>query len=356
MSAESQEPTRIQSKPHSPTDLTKPSWGYVLGKTVREFSKDEATDIAAALTYYAVLALFPALIALLAIIGLTGESEQTVDTMLQIVTDLGGSSVADTLEPIITQLANAPSAGLALVVSVVIALWSASGYTSAFGRAMNRMYGVREGRPVWKFRPVMLLVTAILVTLAALVLLGLVLTGPVVEAIGSVMGLGSTAVTVWEIAKWPVMLLVVVMMVAILYWATPNIKQPKFRWMSTGAGVALAVWILASAGFGFYVANFSSYEQTYGALAGAIVFLLWLWITNLALLFGAELDAELERGRELQAGIAAEEHIQLPLRDTAKIDKADKKMHEDVVKGRQIRLTHGAEETAVEDDNQSEKE
>ena len=167
---------------------------------------------------------------------------------------------------------------------------------------MNRIYEVGEGRPIWKLRPVMLLVTLVTVVLVAVVALGLVVTGPAAQAVGDAIGLGSTAVTVWNIAKWPVLLAVVVLIVAMLYYATPNVQQPRFRWISVGALVAILVWVVASAAFGFYVANFSSYDKTYGSLAGVIVFLLWLWITNLALLFGAELDAELERGRELQAG------------------------------------------------------
>ena len=187
---------------------------------------------------------------------------------------------------------------------------------------MNRIYEIDEGRPIWKLRPAMLLVTLITVVLTALVALGLVLTGPAAQAVGDAIGLGSTVVTIWNIAKWPVLLAVVVLIVALLYYATPNVKQPKFRWISVGAVVAILIWVVASAAFGFYVANFASYNKTYGSLAGVIVFLLWLWITNLALLFGAELDAELERGRELQAGMPAEEVIQLPARDTRKSDKA----------------------------------
>ena len=186
---------------------------------------------------------------------------------------------------------------------------------------MNRIYEIDEGRPIWKLRPAMLLLTVVLVVLAAAVLLALVLTGPVAESVGDAIGLGSTAVLVWQIAKWPVLLAVVILIVALLYYATPNVKQPKFRWVSVGAVLAIVVWILVSAAFGFYVANFSSYDKTYGALGGVIVFLLWLWLTNLALLFGAELDAELERGRELQSGLAAEETLQLPPRDTRNIEK-----------------------------------
>jgi membrane protein len=326
-------------KPDSPDDLKKPTWGYVLRKTVREFMDDQCTDLAAALTYYAVLAMFPAAIAMLSLVGLVGQQQKTVDTLLQILRDIGASSAADTLEPTLTQLAASQGAGLALIIGLATALWSASGYVGAFGRGMNRIYEIDEGRPIWKLRPTMLLVTLVTVVLAAVVALGLILTGPAAEAVGTAIGLESTAVTVWSIAKWPVLLAVVILIVALLYYATPNVQQPKFRWISIGAIVAIVVWIIASAAFGFYVANFSSYDKTYGSLAGVIAFLLWLWITNLALLFGAELDAEMERGRQLQAGIAAEEEIQLPPRDTRKSDKAAAKEQEDIERGRELRTS-----------------
>jgi len=323
-------------KPDLLPDLDKGSSLYVLRRTVREFLKDECTDIAAALTYYAILALFPAAIALLSLVGLAGDTESAVDTILGVLRDVGATSVAGTLGPTLNQLASAPGPGVALVVGLAVALWSASGYVSAFGRAMNRIYGIAEGRPFWKSRPIMILITAAVVVMAALVLLGLVITGPLATAVGDALGVGTTVVTVWSIAKWPVMLVFVVLIVALLYWATPNLKQPRFRWLSLGAILAILIWILASMGFGFYVANFSSYNKTYGSLAGAVVFLLWLWLTNIALLFGAELDAELERSRELQAGIAAEEQIQLPLRDTSKIEKDRDKQNEDIREGREL--------------------
>lgn len=331
----------LESQPDSPTDLTKPSWKYVGRKTLREFSDDQCTDLAAALTYYSVLALFPAAIALLSLVGLVGQRPTTVDTLLQILRDMGASGAADTVEPTLTQLSQSTGAGWGLLIGLLVALWSASGYVNAFGRGLNRIYEVREGRPIWKLRPMMLLVTLLTVVLAALVALALVLTGPAAQAVGDAIGIGSTALTIWNIAKWPVMLAVVVVIVALLYYATPNVKQPKFRWISIGALVAIVVWVAASAAFGFYVANFASYDKTYGSLAGVIGFLLWLWITNLALLFGAELDAELERGRELQAGLPAEEVIQLPARDTSKSDKAAAKDREDVARARRLRESRG---------------
>jgi membrane protein len=330
--------------PKSPADLTKQSWMHVGRKTVREFTKDECTDLAAALTYYAVLALFPAMIALLSLVGLFGQGKQTVDTLTSILSQLGAGSATRQLTTALDSLVSAKqAAGIAFVVGLALALWSASGYVGAFGRAMNRMYGVREGRPIWKLRPLMVLVTAVVLVLVTLVALALVLTGPAAKAVGDAVGLGSTAVLVWGIAKWPVMLFVVMLVVAILYWATPNVRQPKFRWLSVGAVLAILVWVVASALFGFYVSQFGSYNKTYGSLAGAVVFLLWLWITNLALLFGAELDAELERGRELQAGLPAERAVQLEPRDTRQIEKADEKEAEDVERGREIREAHTTE-------------
>jgi membrane protein len=336
-------------KVDSPTDLPTPSKKYVLRKTLREFSKDQCTDIAAALTYYAVLAMFPAVIALLSLVSLVGEGPSTVKTGLDILTQVGAGSVAKTLQGPLLELSNTPGAGFALVVGLLGALWSASGYVGAFGRAMNRMYEIEEGRPIWKLRPAMLLLTLVLVLLTAVTMVGLVVSGPVAQAIGNTIGLGDAAVTVWGIAKWPVLLVIVILIVGLLYWGTPNIRQPKFRWISVGASIAILAWILLSAAFGFYVGNFSSYDKTYGSLAGVIVFLLWLWITNLALLFGAELDAELERGRELVSGIKAEETVQLPPRDTRNIEKAEKKRAEDVAKGRELRLSAGHDDDPESD-------
>jgi membrane protein len=336
------EATRSEAAPDSPTGLTKHSWRYVARKTAREFSRDECTDLAAALTYYAVLALFPAMIALLSLVGLAGQGTSTVKTIIDVLNKVGAGSIASTLQGPLLDLSNAPGkAGFAFVLGLAIALWSASGYVGAFGRAMNRMYEVEEGRPIWKLRPVQLLVTLVCVVLAALIAIALVLTGPAAKAVGGAIGLGSAAITTWNIAKWPVMLVVVIGIVALLYYATPNVKQPRFRWISVGAAVAIGVWILASAAFGLYVATFASYDKTYGSLAGVVVFLLWLWRTNLALLFGAELDCELERGRELQAGLPAEESLQLPPRDTRVSRKQQRKREKDIALGRELRQSHG---------------
>lgn len=328
-------------KPDDPGDLTTPSRKFILKNSLREFMADECTDIAAALTYYAVLSLFPGLLALVSLLGLFGQGQQTTDMMLGILRDLGAGAQVNTLAPVISQLTANQTAGFAFVIGLLGALWSASGYVNAFSRAMNRVYEIDEGRPVWKLRPMMLLVTAVLLAMAAVTGLALVVSGPVAEAIGGAIGLSELAVTAWQIAKWPVLLAIVIVMVAILYHFTPNVRQPKFRWISIGAVIAILTWILVSVAFGFYVANFGSYDKTYGSLAGAIVFLLWLWITNLALLFGAELDAETERGRELQAGIEAEETIQLPPRDTTKSEKDAAKAAKQVAEARDLRLRSG---------------
>jgi membrane protein len=332
------------AEPDSPTELTKPSVLYVLRKTVREFGSDQCTDLAAALTYYAVLSLFPALVVMVSLLGVFGQGKRTTDTLLQIVGDLGPGSAIDTLRTPIEQLVENPSAGLTLAIGIIGALWSASGYVGAFGRAMNRIYEIDEGRPVWRLRPLQLLITFVGLVSAAAVAFMLAISGPVASAIGNVIGLGDAALTVWNVARWPLMLAFVVFAVATLYYATPNIKQPTFRWISVGAGIAILIWVAASVGFGFYVAHFSSYNKTYGALAGVIVFLLWLWITNLALLFGAELDAELQRGRQLQAGIPAEAELQMPPRDDTVTKKNEQKERQDIDRGRELRETRGREE------------
>lgn len=324
-------------KPDELGEIEKPSWIYVAKKTAREFTTDQATDLAAGLTYYGVLAVFPALLAFVSLIGLFGDPTETTDAVLDLLGGLVPSSTLDSIRGPVADLATSPAAGVTFFTGIVGALWSASGFVGAFSRAMNRIYGIQEGRPIWKLRPVMLGVTVLAIVVAVLAALLAVASGPIAETIGDAIGLGGTALVVWNIARWPLLAFLAVLVVAVLYYATPNIQQPKFKWMSLGALLALVVWVLASVGFAFYAANFASYDRTYGAIGGVIVFLLWVWITNVALLFGAELDAELERGRELQAGIAAEEAIQLPPRDTRQSDKKAAQHEKDVAEGRRLR-------------------
>ncbi len=325
-------------KPDEVSEIRKPSWKYTAKAAVREFMRDQCTDLAAALTYYSVLAIFPGLLALVSLLGIFGQGEDTVNGMLELGAGVLPAEVLDQIRPVVDQMVNTPAAGLALVVGLVGALWSASGYVNAFGRAMNRVYDIDEGRPIWKLRPVFLALTLAILLLISLVMVALVVTGPVARWVGDLIGLGDTAVAVWDIAKLPAVLIIVGVIVAMLYHFTPNVRQPRFRWLSVGAAVAILAWVVASAGFGFYVGNFGSYNKTYGALAGVIVFLLWLWITNLALLLGAEVDAELERARQLQAGIEAEETLQLPPRDDSGSKKKAAKLEESIEEGRRIRL------------------
>lgn len=333
-------------KPDSPTAVTKISWKFVLKRTLGEFGTDQCTDIAASLTYYAVLSLFPALIALVSLLGVFGQGKQSADALLQILSSIAPGDALDVIRGPIEQFSTAPSAGFALVAGIAVAIWSASGYVGAFSRAMNRIYDVDEGRSFLKLKPTQLLVTVIGIVLLLVVVLILVISGPIADAIGAALGLGQTVQVVWSIAKWPVLAAAVVLLIAVLYYFTPNVQQPKFRWMSLGAMLALLAIVVASLGFGFYVSTFSNYAKTYGSLAGIVIFLLWLWLTNLALLFGAEFDAELERGRQLQAGIAAEENIKLPPRGTKKSQKAALKEMQAVADARRIRKAHSSDRSS----------
>lgn len=334
-------------KPSSPPEITKPGWKFTFKNALREFQADGCTDLGAALTYFSVLALFPGLLAIVSMLALFGQSEGGIQALLDVVGQLAPADAMQQIEGPLKQMVNSRGTGLALFIGLASALWSASGYVGAFGRAMNKVYEVEEGRPMVKLRGTNLAITLFLVLSAALMLVALVVSGPVAEAIGSVVGLGSTAVTVWGWAKWPVMLALVILMIAVLYHFTPNVRQPKFRWLSVGAGVALLVWLLASGAFALYVTNAGNYSKTYGALAGVIVMLLWIYLTNLALLFGAQVDAELERARQLQAGIRAEESLQLPPRDDTGIIKAEGKEAEAVAEARAIRLQASGDPDAI---------
>ena len=312
----------IHAAPEGPTKLGGRSWWGVLKRTVREFREDNLTDWAAALTYYGVLALFPAILALVSILGLVGPSATQ-----PLISNLGSVAPGAAKQIVTTAIQNLQknqgAAGVAFVFGLAIALWSASGYVAGFMRASNAIYDIGEGRPIWKTAPVRVAVTFVLLVLLAASALAVVLTGGLAQQVGGLIGLGSAAVTIWDIAKWPVLLLVISFMFAILYWASPNVKQPGFRWLSPGGVLAVLVWVIASALFAFYVANFSSYNKTYGAMASVIIFLIWLWISNIAVLLGAELNAELERGRRIEAGHPSEREPFVEPRDTRKLDKQE---------------------------------
>jgi membrane protein len=306
------------AEPDDPTDLPARSWKQILKRTVKEFQDDNITDWGAALTYYGVMALFPMLLVLVALLGVVGQ-ESTITTMTDSLRAAGLKDVASNIEgPLNEIVRNKGGAGALIGIGLLVALWSASGYIGALTRALNSIYEVKEGRPFWKLRPAQVLITLVGVLLISLTLIAVVVSGPIASAVGTALGVGDSAVTVWGIAKWPVILVVLMGMVAGLYYVAPNVRQPRFRWVSPGGVVAVLAWILASAGFGLYVSHFGSYGKTYGALGSVITLLVWMWISNLALLFGAELDSELERERELKLGLPAHDELRLRPREAAK--------------------------------------
>ncbi|MET7680528.1 YihY/virulence factor BrkB family protein [Streptomyces sp. NPDC005423] len=310
--------------PDSPAQLPKQAWGRVLSGSLREFKKDELTDRAAALTYYGVLALFPALLVLVSLLGLTGRS--TTDKVLKNLKQLTPGSVHNILTQAVEQLQGKAGVGsLVAIVGLVVAIWSASGYVAAFMRAANAVYDMPEGRPVWKILPVRLGVTVVLLVLAVVSALIVVFSGGVARQAGTALGIGSSALSVWSIAKWPVLVILVTVMIAILYWACPNAKVKGFKWVTPGSLLALLIWMLASAGFAFYVTNFASYNKTYGTMAGVVVFLVWLWITNLAILLGLEFDAEAVRQRAIAGGMPPGAEPYTQPRDTRAWDEEDRR-------------------------------
>jgi membrane protein len=313
--------TRDRRAPETPTDLSGKGWFATLKRTIREFKEDNLTDWAAALTYYGILAIFPALLALVSVLGLIGSG--ATQSLIDNLGKVAPGPAKDIFTSAIQNLQkNQGAAGIMFIVGLGLALWSASGYVAAFMRASNAIYDVEEGRPIWKTAPTRLGTTFVLLLMLAAVAIAVTFTGPLAEQAGNVLGVGSGAITVWNIAKWPVILVVVMTMFAILYWAAPNVKHPKFHWVSPGGVVGVLLWLVASAAFAFYVASFASYNKTYGALGGVIVFLTWLWISNIAILLGAEFNAELERGRQIEAGHPEEKEPFLEPRDTRKMTEA----------------------------------
>jgi membrane protein len=306
-------PTHEAKAPDDPTELPRQSWPQTLKRTGKQFSEDKLTTWAAALTYYGVLSIFPALLALVSILGLIGQS--ATQPLLNNLNSLAPGPVKNILSSSLHGLSTGSST-LAFILGLALAIWSASGYIGAFMDAANAVWDAPEGRPIWKRIPVRLGVTIVLLILLAASALAVVLTGPLARNVGNIIGLGSTFVTVWDIAKWPVLVVVVSLMISLLYWATPNVKHPGFPWISAGGLLAVVLWIIASALFAFYVANFASYNKTYGSLGGIIVFLVWLWITNIIILLGAEFNAEMERSRQIAAGHRpVDKEPYLPLRD-----------------------------------------
>jgi membrane protein len=307
--------------PGWPTQLPGGSWWAAVKRTVREFQVDNLSDWAAALTYYSVLSIFPALLVLISLVDLAGPG--TIQTLLDNLGQVAPGSVNQILRDAIDNLQQTRgSAGVLALVSLATALWLASRYVAAFMRASNAIYDVPEGRPVWKTLPIRIGVTVVVMVLLAVSAVAVVATGGLAERIGRLLGIGSTAVSVWDIAKWPVLLLIVGFLFALLYWASPNARQPV-RWITPGGILAVVVWVVASVAFALYVANFGSYNKTYGSLASVIIFLVWLWLSNTAILLGAELNAELERSRAIAAGHPPEQEPYMELRDTSKLREGD---------------------------------
>ena len=296
-------------------DLDFRSWRAVLRRTGKEFVADQLPDRAAALTYYGVLAIFPALLVMVSLLAVAGPA--ATQHILGNLQQLAPGSARTVLHSAVVQLqADRRTGGVLAVVGLLTALWSSSRYVAGFTRAANAVYDIREGRPVWKTLPLRLGLTVLMMLLLAGSVLIVVFTGPLADLVGRSIGVGSTGLTVWAIAKWPVLVALVAIMITALYWAAPNVRAPRLRWLSPGSLLAVAVWLLASGGFALYVANFGSYNKTYGALAGVVVFLVWLWLSNLAILLGLEFDAELARERALESGLPADEEPYVEPRDT----------------------------------------
>ncbi|MDQ6849650.1 MAG: YihY/virulence factor BrkB family protein [Actinomycetota bacterium] len=302
--------------------MPKPGWIAVLKRSVGQFKHDDVTDRAAALTYYGVLAIFPGMLVLVSVLGLLGKS--TTQKVLNNLGQVAPGGVSSFLSTVIKQVqGNAGTAGIAAVVGLVVALWSASGYVAGFMRASNAIYEVDEGRPIWKTAPVRLLTTLALVVMLLVSAIMVVVTGPIATQVGKAFGIGDTAVLIWNIVKWPVVLVIVSLMFSLLYKASPNVKQPGFRWVSPGGIIAVVVWLIASGLFAVYVSFSGSYNKTYGSLATVIIFLVWLWITNIAILLGAEFNAETQRERAIQAGMPEDVEPFAELRDTRKLDDTE---------------------------------
>jgi membrane protein len=302
-----------------PTTLPKRAWWSALKRTVRGFAAGDVLDWAAALTYYSVLSIFPAIVVLTAVVGLVGES--ATQPLIENVQQLAPGQTQELIVGAVRELESSGSiAGPVAIIGLLGALWAASGYIGGFMRASNAIYEMEEGRPAWKTLPLRVGLTLTMVILLGACAVGLVLTGGIADRVGRMLGLGDTGVLIWNIAKWPVLALLISLAIALLYWASPNVRQPGFRWLTPGSALAVVLWVLASAGFAFYVANFASYNKVYGSLAGVVVFLVWLWISNLAVLLGARFDAELARARQIEGGHPEEKEPFLPPRDTRAMD------------------------------------
>ena len=293
--------------PRRVRQLSWATWRGVLVRSGRNFVKDNCADWAAALTYYGVLALFPSTIVVVALVGLVSDGPRTVDTVIDLAREIGAGSVVanDAFVTVVRNVVEQQgSAKVLLSFGLLGALWSASGFIGAFTRASNAIYGVEEGRPFYRLRPVQIGLAGLSLVLLAVVAVGLIVSGPVTDFVGDRLHAGGLTRQVWTVAKWPLLALVAMTLLSLLFWIAPNVRQPRFRWLTPGGALALLAWVLASFCFGLYVANFGSYDVTYGSLGAVIAFLVWLYLSNCALMLGVQVNAELQRGRMIQAGVA----------------------------------------------------
>ena len=331
-------PAEDDLEPDSPTEIPAPGWRAALKRAFKNVQRDAITDRAAALTYYGILAIFPGLLVVVSLLGFAGHD--TTQKFLDNVSQIAPGGVQTFLRTVIQQVqGRTGTAGLFAVIGIVLAIWSASGYVAAFMRATNAIYRVDEGRPIWRTAPVRLGVT--IATMLGLVVSALmvVLTGSIAKQVGHAVGIGDAGVLAWDIAKWPVLLIIVSLMLSLLYWASPNAKQDAPLWVTPGGILAVLVWIIASGAFGLYVAMSGSYNKTYGSLASVIVFLVWLWITNIAILIGAEVNAELQRQRLIAQGLPAKVEPFAEVRDTRKLDADQKQKVAEAARVREDALT-----------------
>lgn len=336
-----QQSDRNTGAPDSPREMPKAGWVAILKRSVKQFQHDDITDRAAALTYFGVLALFPGVLVLVSILGMLGKS--TTNKVLQNLGQVAPGAVKSFLTTVIDQVqGRAGTASIAAIIGIIVALWSASGYVAGFMRASNAIYDVDEGRPIWKTAPVRLLTTLALVVMLVISLILVVVTGPIASQVGKAFGISGAAVLTWQIVKWPVLLIIVSLMFSLLYQATPNVKQPRFRWITPGGVLAVVIWLIASGLFAVYVSFSGSYNKTYGSLATVIIFLVWLWITNIAILLGAEFNAESQRELAIRAGMPPDLEPFADLRDTRKLDEPEREQAERAAAVRRKTMTDKA--------------
>ncbi|MGX5697594.1 YihY/virulence factor BrkB family protein [Agromyces soli] len=324
-------------RPRTPRQLAPDAWQYAVRRASRAFFTEHRYDDAAALTFYGVVAIFPAVLVVVSVFALAGERGRVMRATLDLAADVVPSEVLGAIRDRLLEYADSSVAGWGFVTGIALALWSASAYVTAFGRTMNEVYGIAEGRPFWKLRAAQLLLTAAILALVVVIVALLLASGAVARGVAAALGLGSELQMFWAVVRWPLLLAATLCVVDLLYGFTPNVRRQGFRWLSVGAAIAIAVVVVVSAGFALYVDRFADYDRVYGSLAGVVVFLLWLWFANCGLVFGAELDAELLRARQLQSGAPADERILVPPRDTTRSAVRARRRAEDVERARRLR-------------------